>query len=494
MKLWQTMITVTLAACSFTGPLLAENQTKRPPNVVFIMADDLGWGELGSYGQRKIMTPNIDKLASQGMRFTQHYSGSAVCAPARCVLMTAKHGGHAFIRNNGEVQPEGQRPIPASEVTMAELFKHQGYVTGAFGKWGLGFPGSEGDPLNQGFDRFFGYNCQRHAHSYYPDYLWSDDQRIPLDNNPPVPGHANLPKDADPKDPKNYEKYQGSDYAPDRINEQVLAFIRDHKDEPFFCYYPTVIPHLALHVPQEELEPYLAKGWKESPLTSGGYTPHATPRAAYAAMITRLDRYVGNVMNLLDELGLAENTIVVFTSDNGATHIGKAVDVQFFESVAGLRGLKGSLYEGGIRVPCIVRWPGKVEANSKSNHISVFQDWMPTLMELTGAEEVILPEGIDGLSMAPTLLGEADNQKQRDYIYWEFQGYGGQQAVRMGNWKALRQNINKGNTNLQLYDLADNPAEQHNVAEDHPDIIAKMEQIMAKEHVPSEAFPLKAID
>ncbi|MEC7401859.1 MAG: sulfatase-like hydrolase/transferase, partial [Verrucomicrobiota bacterium] len=219
------------------------------PNVIFILADDLGYKELGCYGQTKIRTPHLDKLAEEGMRFTRNYSGNAVCAPSRCVLMTGKHPGNAFIRNNGELKPEGQLPIPLREVTLAEVFKREGYVTGVFGKWGLGGPGTEGDPMNQGFDRFYGYNCQRHAHSYYPDYLWSDRDRVPLGNNPPVPGHASLPKGADPADPKSYEVFKGKDYASDRINEQALAFIRNNKDKPFFLYYPTIIPHVALHVP-----------------------------------------------------------------------------------------------------------------------------------------------------------------------------------------------------------------------------------------------------
>lgn len=270
------------------------------PNVIFILADDLGYKELGCYGQTKIRTPHLDKLAEEGMRFTRNYSGNAVCAPSRCVLMTGKHPGNAFIRNNGELKPEGQLPIPLGEVTLAEVFKREGYVTGVFGKWGLGGPGTEGDPMNQGFDRFYGYNCQRHAHSYYPDYLWSDRDRVPLGNNPPVPGHASLPKGADPADPKSYEVFKGKDYASDRINEQALAFIRNNKDKPFFLYYPTIIPHVALHVPDEELLPYLELGWTDPPFTRSqgyGYTPHFTPRAAYAAMITRMDRYVGNLIS-----------------------------------------------------------------------------------------------------------------------------------------------------------------------------------------------------
>jgi arylsulfatase len=230
----------------------------RKPNVILIMADDLGYAELGSYGQKKIKTPRLDKLAKEGMSFTRNYSGNAVCAPSRCVLMTGKHPGHAFIRNNGEVKPEGQRPIPKKEITIAEVLKTEGYATGAFGKWGLGGPGSEGDPIHQGFDRFFGYNCQRHAHSYYPNYLWSDLKRVSLNNEPPVPGHASLPKGSDPADPRSYDVFKGKEYAPDRINEEALKFVRKNKDKPFFLYYPTVIPHVALHVPDEELKPYLA--------------------------------------------------------------------------------------------------------------------------------------------------------------------------------------------------------------------------------------------
>ncbi len=377
-----------------------------PPNVVFILADDLGYRELGSFGQRKIRTPRLDQLANEGMRLTQHYSGNAVCAPSRCVLMTGKHPGHAFVRSNRSTPPEGQWPIPASEVTLAELMQKAGYVTGAFGKWGLGGPESSGRPLNQGLDRFFGFNCQAHAHSYYPAYLWDDERHVNLSNDPPVPGHGSLAKDADPSDPESYAPFKGTDYAPDRINEAALQFIKDNRDRPFFLYYPTIIPHVALHVPDEDLKPYLDQGWNDPPFTRGkgyGYTPHYTPRAAYAAMISRMDQYVGKVLDLLDELDLSENTIVVFTSDNGTTHLDLEVDYEFFSSVGELRGLKGSLYEGGVRVPTIVRWPGHVEPGSQSDRVSGFEDWMPTLLELVG-RDVAAPGSIDGISMGPTLL------------------------------------------------------------------------------------------
>ena len=463
------------------------------PNVVFILADDLGYRELGSFGQQLIQTPRLDELARQGMRLTQHYSGNAVCAPSRCVLMTGKHPGHAYVRNNRGMPPEGQFPIPDREVSLAELMKSNGYVTGAFGKWGLGGPESTGRPLNQGVDRFFGYNCQSVAHSYYPTHLWDNDHKLMLNNSPPIPGHANLAAGADKNDPRSYDEFKGTDYAPDRINEQVLKFIRDHRDEPFFLYYPSIIPHVALQIPDEDLKPYLALGWNDPPFTkeSGpGYTPHFTPRAAYAAMITRLDRYVGNVLDLIDELGLADNTLVVFSSDNGATYLDE-VDFAFFKSVGELRGLKGSLYEGGVRVPTIVRWPGHVAAGTENDRVSGFEDWLPTLLDATGATELI-PADIDGISMLPTLLGEL--QPDRPYLYREFPAYGGQQSIRVGDWKAVRQNISKGNLQIELYNIAQDISERNDVASDHPDLVKKLAAMMESARTPSEEFPLVGID
>jgi arylsulfatase A-like enzyme len=461
----------------------------RQPNIVFILADDLGYREIGAFGQQRIQTPHLDALARQGMRFTQHYSGNAVCAPSRCVLLTGKHPGHAYVRDNKSTPPEGQWPIPADEVTIAELLQQQGYVTGAFGKWGLGGPDSSGQPNSQGIDRFFGYNCQSHAHSYYPSYLWDNQQRIALNNDPAIPGHASLAENADPLDPRSYDPFKGNDYAPDRINAAALEFIREHRDRPFFLYYPSVIPHLALHVPDEELEPYLQLGWDDPPFTRshGGYTPHLTPRAAYAAMITRLDRYVGNLLTLLDELGLSDNTIVVFSSDNGTTHADAEVDHQFFASVGELRGLKGSLYEGGVRVPTIVRWPGKVAADSVSDRVSGFEDWLPTLLAASGASAAV-PANIDGISLLPTLLG--NEQPPRPYLYREFSGYGGQQSIRVGDWKAVRQQMSKGNLEIELYNLADDIGEQHDVAKDHPEIVDQLTQLMEQVRTPSTEFPL----
>lgn len=486
-----------IAFCAFSFFLVlcpTDRSFGKAPNVVFILADDLGYRELGSFGQKRIRTPHLDQLAREGMRLTQHYCGNAVCAPSRCVLLTGKHPGHAWVRNNRSTPPEGQWPIPSEEVTIAEIFREQGYVTGAFGKWGLGGPNSTGEPLKQGVDRFFGYNCQAHAHSYYPSYLWDNDQHIALDNQPAINGHASFLDGQDRSDPKNYDQFKGQDYAPDRINAQALEFIKTHRDQPFFLYYPTVIPHVALHVPDEDLHPYLQLGWNDPPFTKQGgygYTPHFTPRAAYAAMITRMDRYVGNVLNLLDELGLSENTIVVFSSDNGTTHLEQEVDYNFFESVGELRGLKGSLYEGGVRVPTIVRWPGQVSAGSESDRVSGFEDWIPTLLELVGKSSCT-PENIDGISLAPTLTGQP--QEPREYLYREFGGYGGQQTIRVGDWKAVRQNMNRGNLKVELYNLAEDIGEQHDVSDRHPQLVQKLADMMSQVRTPSKDFPLIPID
>ncbi len=473
-------------------------QAAKKPNIVFILADDLGFNELGSYGQKKIKTPYIDQLAKEGMSFSRNYSGNAVCAPSRCVLMTGKHPGHAIVRNNKSMKPEGQFPIPDSEVTIAELLKKEGYATGAFGKWGLGNTWSEGNPTKQGFDRFFGFNCQAHAHSYYPATLWSNNELYDLKNDPPIDGHAKMPEGADTSDPKTYDQFKGQDYAPDHINKEALKFIRDHKDEPFFLYYPTVIPHVALHVPDEELKPYLKLGWNDPPFTKArgyGYTPHFTPRAAYAAMITRMDRYIGNVLKELKKQGLEENTIVIFTSDNGTTHLKDEVDYDFFESVTPLRGLKGSLYEGGIRVPLIVKWPGKVKADSQSDYITGFEDWMPTMLDLINAKTKA-PKSVDGISIASTLLGK--KQPQRPFLYREFTGYGGQQAVWMGKWKGIRQNMlrkdNKDPLKIELYDMGRDISESKDMADVTKEVVARIKQIMDREHVPSTDFTFKPVD
>jgi len=470
----------------------------RPPNIVFVLADDLGYGELGCYGQERIRTPRLDALAAEGLRFTRHVAGSPVCAPSRCVLLTGLHPGHAQVRDNREVKPEGQHPLEAGTPTIARALQTRGYATGAFGKWGLGPPGSEGDPLAQGFDRFYGYNCQRVAHNYHPTSLWDDDVAVPLDN-PDFPAHDTLRDDEDPADPASYARFRGEDYAPDLITEQVLAFVRDHADEPFFLYWPTTVPHLALQVPEDSLGEY-AGLWDDPPYPGGkGYLPQFAPRAAYAAMVTRMDRDVGRLLDLLDELDLAGDTLVVFTSDNGPTYdrIGGS-DSGFFDSAAGMRGLKGSISEGGVRVPCVVRWPGVVAPGSVSDRLTGFEDWLPTLLDVAdaGATSERDRPRTDGLSFVPLLRGEA--MDERPFLYREFAGYGGQQAVWRGRWKAVRRDLRKleaGDAPVtELHDLEADPAETTDVAAAHPEVVAELEALMAREHAPEPDFPLPVLD
>ncbi len=445
-------------------------EVPRRPNVVFILADDLGYGDLGCYGQEKIRTPSLDRMAAEGMRFTQHYSGAPVCAPSRCVLMTGLHTGHAYIRDNSEVKPEGQQPIPAETVTIAKLLKERGYATAAIGKWGLGPPGSSGDPNRQGFDLFFGYNCQRHAHNYYPRYLWRNDRRVELEGN-----------DAG---------VTGKQYSTDLCTAEALRFIRENKDRPFFLYLPYTIPHVAIQVPEDSLAEYRGR-WPDPPYTGGkGYQPHPAPRAGYAAMITRMDRDIGRIFALLRQLGLDDKTLVIFSSDNGPVHDGVGgSDAEFFKSAGPLRGLKGTVYEGGIRVPMIARWPGKIKAGSRTEHVSAFWDVLPTVAEVAGAKP---PPRIDGVSFLPTLLGTG-GQKRHEFLVWEFYGYGGQQAVRLGDWKGIRLNCHKDPKGpIQLYDLKTDPAEGRDVAAQHPEIVARIERVMASEHTDSPLWRFRA--
>ncbi len=462
---------------------------ERPPNIILIVADDLGYGELGSYGQEKIRTPNIDRLAEEGMRFTQHYSGSPVCAPSRAVLLTGLHTGHAYIRDNDELSErgdvwhdlslEGQRPLPANTYTIGTMLQEAGYVTGAIGKWGLGGPASTGEPNRQGFDHWFGYLCQRIAHNYYPPYLWRNTEKHVLANEYFFP-HQRLPEDADPHDPASYAPYSGSEYSMDLMAEEALAFIADNQNHPFFLYLPFPVPHAALQVPDESLQEYEG-AFPETPYRGDqGYLPHPKPRAAYAAMITRMDREIGRILALLGDLGLEENTVVFFTSDNGPTFNG-GTDSEFFGSAGPLRGLKTQLYEGGIRVPLIARWPGHVAPGSVSDHVSAFWDFLPTLADLA---EKDIPVQVDGLSMKPTLLGESAGQSRHEYLYWEYQG---RQAVRLGDWKGYRPRIDSP---IELYDLVADVGEQTDVAAQHPDIVARITEIMATARTESDLFPL----
>jgi arylsulfatase A-like enzyme len=464
------------------------------PNIVFIMADDLGWGELGCYGQQKIRTPNIDRLAVDGTRFTQHYSGAPVCAPSRCVLMTGRHLGHAEIRGNRQAKrsfpefKEGQHPISDSLVTLAETFKNAGFATGAMGKWGLGPVGSTGDPNAQGFDRFFGYNCQAVAHSFYPRFLWSDDQQIEI-NEHPIRGHAKQPTGE-----VTMDEWIGETYASHPIRDDAVAFIRKNKDRPFFLYLPFTEPHVAMHPPQASVNEY-PKEWDERPYCGQcGYIPHPRPHAGYAAMISELDRHVGAVMAELEKAGILEHTIVVFTSDNGTTHRGNdeqfgigGVDADFFNSTNGLRGFKGSVYEGGIRVPMIVRYPASVKRGAVNDTPSYFADWYPTLCAVAGLEP---PAGLDGENLWPAITGQADLGERKPMV-WVYPEYGGQVAVRMGDFKVVRRQLRtKKPGPWEVYDLANDRGETADLVADHPDLVEQAISILKHEMAPNEIFPL----
>jgi arylsulfatase A len=457
---------------SLIALLAATTALAAPPNVVLIVADDLGWAELGCYGQTHIRTPHLDRMAKDGMKFTRFYSGQAVCAPSRCALMTGKHMGHAAVRDNREAanKAEGQHPLPADEITVATLLKKKGYATAAMGKWGLGMFGTSGDPLKHGFDLFYGYNCQRHAHTHYPTYLYRNAERFALKGN---------------------DGATGDSYTQDLFETEALAFLAANKDRPFFLFLPFVVPHMAVQVPDDSLKEYQGK-LGDDPAYDGkkGYRVHPAPHAAYAAMVTRMDRSVGRILDKLKELKLDENTLVLFTSDNGPTHNVGGADSTFFKSAGELRGLKGSLYEGGIRVPVLAYWPGKIIAGATCDTPFAFWDFLPTLCELTGAE---IPKGIDGISFLPTLLGKG-GQTAHNFLYWEFPGYGGQQAVREGDWKAVRQKLGQKKIVTELYDLKADPNETTDVAAKHPDVVKKLEQRMAEQHTPNKDFPLQAID
>ncbi|MEA3462509.1 MAG: arylsulfatase [Bacteroidota bacterium] len=464
-------IVLLIGACTSKDP--ATTEEKSPPNIIYILADDLGYGDLGCYGQTKFNTPHLDQLAREGIRFTRHYSGSTVCAPSRSVLMTGLHTGHTPIRGNQEVKPEGQWPMPASTATLAERLKEVGYVTGAFGKWGLGYPGSEGDPVNQGFDRFFGYNCQRYAHRYYPAYLWENSEKVYLEGN---------------------DWTVTETYAPDVIQQKTIEFIREHRDTSFFAFVPIVIPHAELIVPDDDIfqqylgeypeTPYVGRpGADYSPdMVIGMYCSQDHPHATFAAMVHRIDQYVGEIVKELEELGLAENTIIMFTSDNGP-HLEGGADPRYFNSNGGLRGFKRDLYEGGIRVPFIVSWPGNIAKGGVSDHPSAFWDLFPTLADLTGFE----CKESDGISFLPELLGK--EQAKHPSLYWEFHEMGGKQAILMDPWKAIRLNVGKDpHGPLELYNLESDPAEKNNVADKHPDLVETLARMMDEERVPSEKF------
>ncbi len=474
----------------------ARSPAAAPPNVVFILADDLGWGELGCYGQQKIPTPNVDRLAAEGMRFTQHYSGAPVCAPSRCVLMTGKHLGRAEIRGNQQARvsfpefTEGQHPLSERALTFAQVFRKAGYATGAMGKWGLGPVGSTGDPNRKGFDLFFGYNCQAVAHSFYPPHLWRNSEKVAI-NARPIPGHARQPGGE-----VKLDDWIGETYAPKLMITEAERFIATNAARPFFLYLPFIEPHVAMHPPRESVERFPV-GWdREVYRGANGYLPHPRPRAAYAAMIHDLDGYVGRVLAALDRAGVAERTLVIFTSDNGATHEGRAdprfhvggADPKFFGSTAGLRGYKGSVYEGGIRVPMIARLPGRIAAGTVNDTPGYFADWFPTLCDAAGLEK---PGGLDGASLWPLLSGERRTLDTRQPMVWVFPEYGGQVAVRLGDFKLVRQRLKTESPGAwEVYDLSRDPAEAHDIAASHPGLIRQAEAVLRREVDGNKVFPL----
>ena len=452
-----------LLACLSIAAAGARSEATSQPNIIYILLDDAGYGDLSCYGQTKFLTPNIDRLASEGMKFTNHYSGSTVCAPTRSVIMSGLHTGHTPSRGNREIKPVGQFPIPATTFTIAEALKKAGYATGAFGKWGLGNPGSEGDPIHQGFDRFFGYNCQRNAHTYYPTWLFDDLRKIEFD---------------------------GKTYAHDLIMDKAVEWIDRQHENPFFCFLPVTIPHAAMHVPEKYAAPFREKfpEFENKVGRYGNNKPFAkNPAAQFAGMMTALDEGIGRVLKSLKKHQIDQNTIVLLSSDNGPHKEGGHMP-NYFNSNGGLRGFKRDLYEGGIRCPLLVRWPGKVEAGSTSNHISAHWDLFPTFCELAGTNP---PEGLDGISFLPTLLGK--EQEKHEHLYWEFYEGGGKRAVRIGKWKAVQNQVNRKGKDapIEIYDLKSDRAETSDLAAQNSELIARIQKIFERSHTPSPLWKFK---
>lgn len=506
MKLIQILTSfILVASLSSCQDKKANDSTKteahQKPNIIYILADDLGYGDLGVYGQTKIETPNIDALAKEGLLFTQHYTASPVCAPARASLLTGLHGGHASIRGNDEWEErgnvwnyramiadstlEGQRPMPKNTVTIAQLLKKADYKTAIVGKWGLGAPQTESIPTRMGFDYFFGYNCQRQAHTYTPVHLYENENRVYLNNDTIAP-HEGLAKGSNPLSLESYAKYTQPDYSPTLIFDKMMGFIDENKKDPFFVYWASPIPHVPLQAPQKWIDYYVDKFGDEKPHQfikdqGADYFPTRYPHATYAAMISYLDENVGKLVAYLKEEGLYENTLIVFTSDNGPSSAGGG-DAVWFDSAAPFDSNegqgKGFLYEGGIRVPMIATWPAQIKAGSKTDHISAFYDVMPTLNEIANVQTDYKS---DGISFYNTLTN-IEQQQEHEYLYWEFAGYNGQVAVRMDKWKMIWKNIKGGNKNVELYDLDADIREEHNIMDQHPEMLEKFYEIVKKEH------------
>lgn len=441
------------AACA-QGP--SKQDVPSRPNVIYIMADDLGICDLGCYGQQQIKTPGIDSIAREGLLFENHYSGSTVSAPSRAVLMTGKHTGHSSIRGNkGDrdtlLKTHFDYPLDPADKTVAEIFKEEGYATACCGKWGLGGPHSVSTPNKRGFDYFYGYLGQGRAHKYYPTYLWENNEQVMT---------------------------EGKVYSHDAIIDHALQFIDEHSDEPFFLYLTPTIPHAELIVPEGELGEYDGM-FEEKPFVNKrpsefGYGDQAKPRATYAAMVSRLDRDVSRIRGLLRAKGIEDNTIIIFTSDNGVHQEG-GHDPEFFNSNGDFRGIKRDLYEGGIHTPFVVKWPGVIEPGTRTENISTFWDFLPTMCEIIGAD---IPDGIDGISYLPTLTGKG-RQKQHEYLYYEFHEKGGRQCVLKDGWKLVRLDINKpGKTRFELYNLTEDPTESNDILEQNPKMFEHLKSIM----------------
>lgn len=469
---------VLITSCGSTPKKVVEDT--KPMNVIYILADDLGYGDVGYNGQEIIKTPNIDAMAKEGMIFTQHYAGCTVCAPSRCSLLTGLHTGHAQIRGNKEIEPEGQAPMEANTFTLADMFKAEGYTTGIFGKWGLGLPGSVSTPNKLGFDESYGYNCQRQAHDYYPDHLWHNGQRVEFTEN---------------------KDYGRKTYSHDLIHKQALQFINDNKGKPFFAMLTYTLPHAEINLPHDSVyAKYQAIFNEESPVVDStknySYFPSDRPHTSFAAMVSRLDKSVGEVLAQLRELGLDKNTLVIFSSDNGP-HAEGGADPKFFNSNAQFRGIKRDLYEGGIREPMIAWAPSMIKANSTTELVSAFWDVMPTLGDLIGST---YPETTDGISFLPTLQNSNKNegdsdvkiQKIHDYLYWEFHSHTtNKQAVRKGDWKLIKLGIGseKGSWE-ELYNIKDDEGETKDLFTSNPEKVKELEEIMKSAHNDSEVFPL----
>lgn len=469
-----------------------ENPAPRP-NVIFILMDDAGYGDFGCYGQQKIETPNIDALSECGVRFTDMYSAAPLSSPARCGLLTGRHAGHAQIRANDEMEwrgdvwnheamlrdstLEGQAPLEAGTPTLGSVMQQAGYATAMIGKWGVGGPATEGTPNKMGFGTYYGCICQRQAHTYYPPFLWQNDRRVYLDNELLPPGTP-LDAGADPYDPRSYDKYTQRTYSPDAMYDQVLEFVNANKERPFFLMWTTPIPHSPMQAPDADVQYYVRKFGDEQPIEGKGYFPSRWPRATYAAMITYFDRQIGGLVAELKRLGIWENTVIVLTSDNGPAS-NSCSSSEWFDSAHPFRSGKGwgksSLREGGIRMPFIVAWGGKLRPQV-SDHIGYFPDVMPTLCELAGVE----PPATDGISFLPTLEGR--RQPQHEYLYWEFPGSKGWVAVRWGEWKGLLRRVKEGNDRFELFNLSDDPREEHDLAAQHPEIIDRMWQFVSASH------------